>query len=194
MAGENDIEQCDTCSHRIERKGDDWDMLCPNCADALSNFLDEAGLSGDCVDRLIAFVTRMIERSHDSQFVFQVPTYYGHAYPDAVVDGLVPEFGKPFVPILIQRAEGLRLVLGSSDPLRQAPDIAIERRPNGWALFLHPEIGGDPSGYVYFIDDGRSFVVPDCGITTPAIQTSEWDEVLALVDRRKSTGRGRGES
>ena len=38
--------------------------------------------------------------------------------------------------------------------------VQVERRPNGWAIFLHPIGGGDPSGYVYFLDDGRSFVLP----------------------------------
>ena len=39
------------------------------------------------------------------------------------------------------------------------PDIQIKRRRNGWMLFLHPVGGSDPSGYVFFLDDGRSLVV-----------------------------------
>ena len=186
MDCENDIEQCGICRRPLERKGDDWDMLCPNCADAVSHFLDETGLSEEHVNRLVELITTVNRRARGTHCVVRVPTYYGHAYADAVLDGLIPESGKPFVPIALQEMEGLRLVLGSSEPIADAPDIHLERRPNGWALFLHPESGGDPSGYVYLIDDGRSFIVPERG-TTPAIEICEWEQVVGLVDRKTRT-------
>jgi len=33
-------------------------------------------------------------------------------------------------------------------------------RPHGWAIFLHPAGSGDSSAVVYFLDDGRSYVMP----------------------------------
>jgi hypothetical protein len=113
-----------------------------------------------------------------------VPTYYGHAYPDAIAKGLIPEFTKPFIPVLARPADGLRIVLGSHEFFdTDIPDVQIERRPNGWAVFLHPLGGSDASGYVYFLDDGRSFVVPENG-ATPTIKTTEWKTLLSEVDRK----------
>lgn len=181
----NDNPRCDICCHSLEQTGHDSHMLCPTCANAVLKFLNETNLSDEYVHRIVAFAKEMVERGHAVEVAFQVPTFYGHAYPGAVRDGLVPEFGPPLVPILVQRVDGLRLVLGSCDAFDQAPDVQIERRPNGWAMFLHPASSGDPSGYVYFIDDGHSFVVPDSGVATPAIQIRQSEEVLAVVDRKK---------
>lgn len=112
-----------------------------------------------------------------------VPTYYGHAATRTTRE--LPEFGEPLVPVLVRRAEGVRIVLGSHDyEDMNSPDIQVERRPKGWAIFLHPFPGGDPSGYVYFVDDGRSFVIPEremCGIR--AIRCLDaGDEIPAEVD------------
>ena len=101
-----------------------------------------------------------------------VPTYYGHAYADEIETEDRPDFGPPYAEVLVYSEDGVRIVLGSCDPKdTEMPDIKIERRPRGWAIFLHPEGGGDPSGYVYFLDDGRSFLVKEFEYgPTPAIE------------------------
>ncbi|HEY3964752.1 MAG TPA: hypothetical protein VGM05_09405 [Planctomycetaceae bacterium] len=88
------------------------------------------------------------------------------------IDNPQSDFGAPFVPVLVHEADGVRVVLGTHQ--RQSADfsdIQIERRGNGWAIFLHPVGGCDPSAVVYYLDDGRSFVspVPFLG-PTPAIE------------------------
>lgn len=90
-----------------------------------------------------------------------VPTYYGNL-SDKVEREIRSDFGDPYVPLLVRRSDGLRVVIGSHDYFDMgAPDIQVERRPQGWAILLHPVGGGDPSGYVYFLDDGRSLVIPE---------------------------------
>lgn len=110
-----------------------------------------------------------------------VPTYYGNA---ATANGEPPEFGDPAVPVVIRPDDGVRIVLGSHDSFADnAPNIQIKRRPHGWAVFLHPVGGGDPSGCVYFIDDGRSFVVPERALgATPPITALDWDETVHEID------------
>ena len=94
------------------------------------------------------------------EFKLSVPTYYGAANCKQNIVGDLPDFDAPNVPVLIHEAEGVRIVLGTHDfNDREKPDIQIERRPKGWAIFLHPVGGGDASGYVYFLDDGRSFLL-----------------------------------
>jgi hypothetical protein len=89
-----------------------------------------------------------------------VPTYYGRANCVREIVGEPPDFDTPDVPVLIHEAGGIRIVLGTHDFNDMSkPDIQIERRPKGWAIFLHPIGGGDPSGYVYFLDDGRSLLL-----------------------------------
>jgi hypothetical protein len=117
-----------------------------------------------------------------------VPTYNADAFVGDAAANTKPEFGEPYVPVLIRRADGVRILLGTHDYLdMHAPDIQVERRPSGWAIFLHPLGGGDPSGHIYLLDDGRSFVVPESNLgTTPPIQLLTWDATLAEVDRRSS--------
>src|SRR5207253_4915079 len=96
-----------------------------------------------------------------AELTLHAPTYNCGEYATDPAAEVKPEFGEPYVPIVIRSADGVRIVLGSHDYFDgDAADIQIERRPGGWAIFLHPWGGGDPSGYVYFLDDGRSFVVP----------------------------------
>src|SRR5258707_12254861 len=98
-----------------------------------------------------------------------VPTYYGDTdgKPDFAAKS---EFEEPSVPVLIHAADGVRVVLGTHDfEGSEKPDVQIERRPQGWAIFLHPVGGGDTTGLVYFLDDGRSFVSPD-GLSNECIQ------------------------
>lgn len=96
------------------------------------------------------------------ELLLMVPTFYGATYGDRDRFTDKEEFDSPYVPMLVRPAEVVRVVLGSRDfEDTDKPDIRIERRPNGWAIFLHPVCGGDPCGRVYFLDDGRSFLVPD---------------------------------
>ena len=73
-------------------------------------------------------------------------------------------------------------MLGTDDfEDREKPDIQIERRPKGWAIFLHPS-AGDPSGIVYFLDDGRSYLLPEIGSGSIEVlddheEPSEIDEI-----------------
>jgi len=88
-----------------------------------------------------------------------VPTYNNDLFADDVDQGAKPEFGDPRAAVLVREAGGVRIVLGTHDfEDMSKPDVQIERQPNGWMIFLHPLGGTDPSGYVYFLDDGRSFV------------------------------------
>jgi hypothetical protein len=97
----------------------------------------------------------------EEELKLAVPTYVRNLQERKAHTDENPDFGSPHVPVLIHEADGVRIVLGTHDyDDYDTPDIQIERRPNGWAIFLHPLGGVDPSGYVYFLDDGRSFVVP----------------------------------
>jgi hypothetical protein len=105
-----------------------------------------------------------------------VPTHVGELQAQGVDLGTDTDYGDPQVPVIIHEADGVRVVLGTHEYLDcEAADIQIERRLNGWAIFLHPLPGGDPCGYVYFLDDGRSFLVPEWhGVT----------ETIRVVERR----------
>jgi hypothetical protein len=116
----------------------------------------------------------------------RVPTYYGSADEAKVAAAKLSEFDDPRVPVLVRPADGLRIVLGTHDYYDMTkPDIQIERRSNGWAIFLHPVGGGDASGYVYFMDDGRSFIIPenDVGPTPPIRMLPRDDAVAEYLDR-----------
>jgi len=81
------------------------------------------------------------------------------------------DFTEPSVPVAIYNADGIKIILGTDDPNdTSAPDIQIERRHGGWAIFLHPLGGSDPAGYVYFLDDGRSFLELERPGATPELQ------------------------
>ncbi len=103
------------------------------------------------------------------------------AVPQASEDS---DFGPPFVPVVIHEAEGVRIVLGTHDRLTgEHPDIQLERRPDGWAIFLHPVGASDPSAYVYFLDDGRSFVEKSRALgATPAMVVLRCHSDMAEID------------
>jgi hypothetical protein len=103
----------------------------------------------------------MMEYVPEEQHTFVVPTYLGGT-PANLADDSLEEFGKPDAQVMAYRECGVRLLLGiPGRDFDDCPDIKVERRTNGWAIFLHPMPMGDPSGYVYFIDDGRSVLIPD---------------------------------
>ncbi|MGA2231570.1 MAG: hypothetical protein ABSH22_11780 [Tepidisphaeraceae bacterium] len=116
------------------------------------------------------------------------PTYYGDSAP--VQRGEKQEFDDPRVPVLVRPADGIRIVLGSHDYFDcKVPDVQIERRPNGWAIFLHPVGGCDACGYVYFLDDGRSFLVPENGLgATPVIELLRSVGDVPEIDEVKPRG------
>jgi hypothetical protein len=107
------------------------------------------------------------------------PTYVGHRNCVLGVE-VNKEFDNPSVPILIQCVEGIRIVLGSHNGEDwHVPEIHIERRPKGWAIFLNPS-AGDPCGYVYLLDDGRSFLVKESG--PAAIELIDGPEDIPELD------------
>jgi len=121
-------------------------------------------LSPKEIDRLADRIGKGREVPHLSRdwapACLAVPTYYGHR-EDRKPDE--PDFADPFVPVAVGEVEGVRLILGSDDPNDdEAPDIQIERRPHGWAIFLHPT-AFDSVANIYFLDDGRSFLLPEWG-------------------------------
>jgi hypothetical protein len=110
------------------------------------------------------------------------PTYFGETA--GYKTGAKPEFGNPRVPVLIRAADGAMIVLGAHQyAVGKAPDIQIERRPNGWAIFLQPIAGGDSSGHLYFLDDGRSFLVPaQATVSTHPTKVLQWHEPVPDID------------
>lgn len=122
--------------------------------------------------------------SNMNEMIFRVPTYYGEAHRNEPPDEQRPDFAAPFAPVLAYRDAGVRILLGAVHRLDvDAPDIQIERRPHGWAIFLHPFGAGDPSGYIYFLDDGRSFLIPENGLgSTRAIEVLGPNEKIPELD------------
>ena len=94
-----------------------------------------------------------------------IPTYNARLFFKDVEANRRPEYGEPLSPVLVRGCEGIRVVLAthSFDDLDK-PELQIERHSFGWMIILHPQGGGDPSGYVYFLDDGRSFVQSENGM------------------------------
>lgn len=113
-----------------------------------------------------------------------VPTYNASLFAKQVAAGILPEFGPPNVPVIIRQSDGVRIVLGSHDFNElNVPDVQIERRPRGWAIFLHPLGGSDACAYIYFLDDGRSFLLPETGPTpTPEIQIVARPEIVPEME------------
>ena len=135
-------------------------------------FQTERPLDSKSVDNLMnRFLAQLgLSRSNrDSGHVrhkleFSVPTFYGSA---GIANSESEEFREPFVPVLVTRCGGVRLVLGTFDyDDASKPDVHIERRPNGWAVFVHPD-GGDPAAFIYILDDGRTFILPEMNTSMP---------------------------
>jgi hypothetical protein len=119
------------------------------------------------------------------ELLLRVPTYHGAVVAGGSGDPQREDFDEPYAPVLVRDADGVRILLGSHDDADvDRPDVQIERRPRGWAIFLHPVGGSDPSGYVYFLDDGRSYLLPEGGWgPTPAIQVLPRDSEFHAIDQ-----------
>ena len=115
-----------------------------------------------------------------------VPTYNGKWILDN--PGL-EDYDEPEVPILIHPAEGLRVVLGTHDFFDMSKsDIQLERRHNGWLLFLRRD-GGDPVGFVVFLDDGRTYVTIERGWgIDEEMQVVDYETAVAELDDIKPDG------
>lgn len=110
-----------------------------------------------------------------------IPTYVGsQCEHQENPSTLGPDFGSPDVPVLIHEADGIRLLLGTHEwEDKSKPDVQIERRPHGWAMFLHPN-AGDPIGHLYLLDDGRSYLLPE-SFADPPIEVV--DDIPADLDK-----------
>jgi hypothetical protein len=169
--------------------------LCSDCTGEVEDYLRATKLPTRCQDLAIRHlweigcVTSRYGSPDDvhpqPEILLRVPTYYGNtiAADGSSVDR--EEFDKPTVPLLVYPADGVRIVLGSHDLNDlQWPDVQIERRPKGWVMFLHPLGGSDPSGYVYFLDNGSSYLLKEPAIgPTPPIEVLEADEALEGIER-----------
>ena len=110
-------------------------------------------------------------------------TYYGNVPEEQTSARKLEEFDSPEVPIVIRPADGVRIVLGTHDFWdTNFPDIQIERRPGGWAVFIHAVPGDDPTGFVYILDDGRSYANIEYGSSLP-LRFLEEEEFPPDLDR-----------
>lgn len=98
-----------------------------------------------------------------TEFKLKVSTCYRYTHPDEVEQGAMKGIGKPQVPVLVRSGDGVRVLFGTHDPKDEdAPVLLVERQANGWLIVLQPEgTFGDPSGYVYFLDGGKSYLMRD---------------------------------
>jgi hypothetical protein len=160
---------CARCGLTSPWNGDWYGYLCPTCADEMDS-IDGQQPTGK-----------------PRQFKLTVPTYNANYFGKQTLANLMEEFSAPHVPILVHEAEGVRIVLGTHDyDEMDKPDIQIERRANGWAVFLHPLGGSDASGFIYFLDDGRSYLLKEhAGGPTPEIEVLEAGVELEELDRRQ---------
>jgi hypothetical protein len=197
-------ERCLLCRRPLASRRLSDDGICTECSTAVAAYLSVHRLQASdktlAVKHLreIARVTNRYGRREphrpNDEMLFRVPTYYGSAQlrgRDAVTR---EEYDEPIAPVLVSEADGLRLVLGSHDiDDTDVPDIQVERRPNGWTIFLHPIGGSDPSGYVYFLDDGRSFILPEMPFgATPPIEWVRNNQECSEVDEVNAEGAKRG--
>lgn len=109
------------------------------------------------------------------RLLLTVPTYVGHQDRSPALD-----YAEPNVPMVAVDDLGLRIVLGTHNPDELLADVQIERRPNGWAIFLHPLGGSDPCAHVYFHDDGRSWLLKEQVGPTPEL--IEVDDLPREID------------
>lgn len=121
-----------------------------------------------------------------SRLQFRIPTYVGAKAAPAATGHR--DFADPIAAIYVSADHNLFIELSPTvGDERIPPNIQIERRPQGWAIHLHPLANSDPSGTVFFLDDGRSFLViePGEGPTRPllVLQGDEDAPALDPIDR-----------
>ena len=130
------------------------------------------------------------------QLEIWIPTYNGNFFPDEVAAHQIEEYGEPEVPVTIYQQSGLRVVLGTHEPDSdtEKPDLLIERQPNAWGVFIHPD-GSDPSALLYILDDGRTYVVPEgYPAFSPLEVTSQLSEVPGLLPPKRTKSQSRFEA
>ena len=170
--------------------------MCMHCTEEVQAYLDHFGLPDWhrdlAVNHLCGIAAALSrhgrpESNHAPELPLRVPTYYGSVSEHQTSVMPKAEFDVPNVPVLVRQADGVRIVLGSHDfDDMTVPDIQIERRPRGWAVFVHPVGGSDASGYLYLLDDGRSFLVPENFVgPTPPIRMLSPYEYVAEIDSLK---------
>jgi hypothetical protein len=186
-------ERCLLCRRPLERAAALDGGLCAECADAVGAYIASHGLTARHNQLAITHLWEIgaatnryggPEQHRPLEWLVRAPTYYGSAKSADGAPVTQDEFDAPEVPVLVHSADGVRLVLGSHDYEDMSwPDLQVERRPKGWAIFLHPLGGGDPSGYVYFLDDGRSFVMPESAFgATPPIELMHHSDDFNEID------------
>lgn len=125
-----------------------------------ANFESRPGNAHPSYERLALFITGDLYRvQQEDVVVVTVPTYYDLTLEE--YSKRSTEFAEPRVPVAVRAGDGLRIVLGdTSISASGKPDVLIERRVSGWAVYLSLD-GGDPTGILYALDDGRSFFQPE---------------------------------
>jgi hypothetical protein len=186
-------EKCLLCRRPLGEGSKCRNRLCLGCADEVDAYLYHFHLEDKsralAIEHLWAIGSVLNRYGHPEQpsipeLRLLAPTYYGATSTENLPSPNTEEFDAPFVPVLAQSADGIRVVLGSHDWLAEAPDIAVERRSGGWLIFLHPAGGGDESGFIIFLDDGRSYLIPEGTSFTERIELRRsFDEVPELDAR-----------
>lgn len=163
LQGDSNDEEHDALYALVNALGENWSGEIPNEA---------------------SYVSSKHESAIDLKMI--VPTYNGKWLLENPV---LQECDEPHVPVLVTPADGLRIVLGTHDCNDfDKPGIYIERRHNGWMMFLQPHYAGDTSGFVVFLDDGRSYIAPDCDAQEYQTMTVDYEQAVAELDDIKPTG------
>jgi hypothetical protein len=128
--------------------------------------------------------TRIVRHSAKEQSMWQfhcrVPTYVGELTAEERGPGVDPDFDKPYVPVRVSDAAGIRLILGTDDERdREKPEIVVERRPHGWAIFINSN-GDETVGVIFMLDDGRTMLLREPYVDSPI---SDVDDIPAELDR-----------
>lgn len=111
-------------------------------------------------------------------FAATIPTYNPESCKES----------EPRIPVCIHTDDGICINLGTDDPAnRNGPNVQIERRKNGYVVFIRTVAGWDQTCYVYMLDDGRCFVLPENntrgpGGNTQFIDRKEAVAIDALID------------